>query len=134
MSFKDKWRQKMIMMMKGRYATNDRLNQHIVVLSLILLVGTLFFPHSLMMLLPLALLFISYGRMFSKNSQKRQKENQRYTVFLQDCQFYWHKLKNYRTYHYLKCPDCQQKYRVPKGKGHIKVTCSNCHKQQEMNT
>jgi len=34
-----------------------------------------------------------------------------------------------KEYRYFKCPKCQQSLRAPKGRGTIKVTCSNCQNQ-----
>ena len=31
-----------------------------------------------------------------------------------------------RQYKYLLCPQCTQRLRVPRGKGRIRVTCTNC--------
>ena len=31
-----------------------------------------------------------------------------------------------RQYKYLICPQCAQRLRVPRGKGRIRVTCTNC--------
>lgn len=39
-------------------------------------------------------------------------------------QEYARQLKDYR---FFKCPTCQQKVRVPKGKGKIKIHCPRCH-------
>lgn len=33
-----------------------------------------------------------------------------------------------------KCPYCQQKMRIPKGKGKVRVKCSNCGKKFEIMT
>ncbi|NCB05936.1 MAG: hypothetical protein EOM69_10520, partial [Clostridia bacterium] len=35
----------------------------------------------------------------------------------------WAELKQYK---YLICPQCAQKLRVPRGKGRLRVTCTNC--------
>jgi tRNA(Ile2) C34 agmatinyltransferase TiaS len=33
-----------------------------------------------------------------------------------------------------KCPYCEQKMRIPKGKGKIRIKCSNCEKKFETRT
>jgi RNase P subunit RPR2 len=35
----------------------------------------------------------------------------------------WSEMKQYK---YLICPQCAQRLRVPRGKGRIRVTCTNC--------
>jgi len=35
----------------------------------------------------------------------------------------WAEMKQYK---YLICPQCTQRLRVPRGKGKIRVTCTNC--------
>lgn len=33
-----------------------------------------------------------------------------------------------------KCPHCEQKMRIPKGEGKVRVNCSNCGKEFETRT
>jgi len=35
----------------------------------------------------------------------------------------WNEMRQYK---YLLCPQCAQRLRVPRGKGRIRVTCTNC--------
>lgn len=68
-------------------------------------------------------------RTLSKNKKKRQMENHVYMRYsapiLGWCRL---KLAFYldKDHRYFKCPNCKTQMRVPKGKGEIKVTCTNC--------
>lgn len=81
-------------------------------------------------LLALALLFVCYFRIFSRNIAKRSQENQKFLVKWYPVRN-WFKLKFYRIkdrkiHRYFKCPSCKQKVRVPKGKGKIHISCPQC--------
>lgn len=76
------------------------------------------------------LMFYWMFRVFSRNVAKRQAEN---TRFLYRRQRISRKItgwkqqwKDRKTYKYFRCPNCKQKIRAPRGKGKIRVTCSNC--------
>ena len=97
-----------------------------------------------------ALLVLIVLRMFSKDFNKRYQENMKYLTYetavkqwfqrtfrakgagsgysapkakRADKNPTWAELKQYK---YLICPQCAQRLRVPRGKGRIRVTCTNC--------
>ena len=101
-----------------------------------------------------AMLVIIVIRMTSKNFNKRNQENMKYLTYETAVKDWigrtfrskgksgayqaprtktktkakaknpsWAELKQYK---YLICPQCAQKMRVPRGKGRIRVTCTNC--------
>ena len=97
-----------------------------------------------------ALLVLIVLRMFSKDFNKRNQENMRYLTIETSVKDWfrrtfgkqgrgssysaprakkagknptWSELKQYK---YLICPQCAQRLRVPRGKGRIRVTCTNC--------
>lgn len=89
-----------------------------------------------LILLSYILLFICFYRLFSKNIAKRAEENRKFIAF-------WNRLKTrisakyrqiskkYRNdpYSYFYCPKCSFPLRAPRGKGRIRVTCSQCGHQ-----
>ena len=97
-----------------------------------------------------ALLVLIVLRMFSKDYNKRYQENMKYLTYETAVKQWfrrtfrtksagstysapkakragknptWSELKQYK---YLICPQCAQRLRVPRGKGRIRVTCTNC--------
>ena len=97
-----------------------------------------------------ALLVLIVLRMFSKDFNKRYQENMKYLTYETAVKQWfqrtfrakcagsgysvpkakragknpsWAELKQYK---YLICPQCAQRLRVPRGKGRIRVTCTNC--------
>ncbi len=118
--------------MAGRYGS-DQLNNAFLLLSLLLLVIEWITRWNWIGIFILALLFLCYFRMFSRNIQARYAENQR---FLRKWWPISNRLKNARmrfqdrkTHRYFKCPQCKQRLRVPRGKGKINITCPHCRHQ-----
>lgn len=114
-------KEKLYRFMQGRYGA-DQLNRFIMILSLLVLVISLFGPR-ILYVLGIALLILAYYRMLSKNIYRRRAEN---SVYLK----YTYKIKNAfiqnKTYHIYKCPSCKQKIRIPRGKGRIEIRCPKC--------
>jgi DNA-directed RNA polymerase subunit RPC12/RpoP len=121
-------REKFYRFMQGRYG-NDALNQFLVVIILLCL-GLSFFFGNIFYVIGLVGLFYMYFRMFSKNIAKRSTENQAYLKVYDKIRFSlqkrFHFLKQSKTHHIYKCPTCQQKIRVPRGKGRISIHCPKC--------
>lgn len=70
------------------------------------------------------------GRGLSRDTARRQRENQR---FLLRCRkiVQWFRLQQERfrcrkEYAFFRCPGCRSLVRVPRGKGHIRITCRRC--------
>jgi hypothetical protein len=68
--------------------------------------------------------------MFSKNYEKRRKENERYLRWkYQFTSFFsnWmDRQKQRRDYVFFRCPSCRAWLRVPRGKGQINIVCRKC--------
>ncbi|MBO4418507.1 MAG: hypothetical protein J5789_01585 [Oscillospiraceae bacterium] len=105
----------------------DQLNMFLLVLVVILSVISVFhsflggsgavvgmFVNFLCYLLLLWYLF----RFFSKNLEKRIKENRRFLSWIS-------RFKD-RENRYYRCPNCKQTVRVPKGRGKICIKCPKC--------
>ena len=100
-----------------------------------------------------ALLILLVLRMTSRNQNARYRENMKFLAVVNSVRGWFSKTfrrsgasgagyaprakkakkakKNptwseMREYKYLICPQCTQRLRVPRGKGRIRVTCTNC--------
>lgn len=127
------WQNKIIQFMRGRYGVFDPLNKMLLILTAILFILNLFTAIPLLGLLPLLLLVLVYYRFFSKRIYIRSNENQKYLRWQNKVKNFF-KLKkeavqNRKTYAYFHCPNCKKALRAPKGKGKIKITCSQCKQQ-----
>lgn len=115
--------------MRGRYGV-DQLNFFLLILSIIILVLTSIFQWPYIYWASIVLLVLCYFRMFSRNVYKRSGENTKYLKLLYPFRSRFQKakkrLRDRKTYKYLKCPNCKQEMRVPKGKGSITVKCPKC--------
>jgi len=75
-------------------------------------------------------LVLGYFRIFSRNIGKRYEENQkflnwRYKIVCKKSKI-MASIKDRRANSIFNCPNCQQKIRVPKGKGKISIKCPKC--------
>lgn len=77
----------------------------------------------------LALMGYSMFRMLSRQVEKRRAENAAFLNVLRPlrrkCSALSCRLRD-REHRYFRCPNCGQQLRVPRGKGHIQVTCRSC--------
>lgn len=122
--------------MDNRYGM-DELNRFFLICSVFFLViFCIFQKHTLSVLsysLSITALICLNWRIFSKNVEKRQTEND-------DFLFYRHRLERKRLMRvrrfkerkinrYFTCRKCGQNIRVPAGKGKICITCPKCHNE-----
>ena len=109
--------------MQGRYG-NDKLNLFILVAAIVLDILAMFFRipgvYAVLSLLSMALLCFAVFRTMSKNIQARYQEGQKFEKFLS-------RIKDAKTHHIYKCPECGQKIRVPRKNGvKVEITCPKC--------
>ena len=132
-------REKFARFMYGRYGM-DQLGRFLVYFGLILMIVNLFVDWSILYWLAVIVVVYSYVRMFSRNTNKRYRENVKYL----ECKnrvMAWFRGKGFGscksqdpTKKIFRCPGCRQKVRVPKGKGTILITCPKCRRQFQKRT
>ena len=71
---------------------------------------------TLLAYIPLAL---AIWRIFSRDTARRNEENEKFRQF-------FGRIKGRKNYCYYKCPSCNTRVRVPRGKGKIRITCPSC--------
>ncbi len=119
--------------MQGRYGVYgpDLLNRFLLGAALALMVFSLFVRWRVAYWIAFAFLIYAYFRMFSKNYTKRYAENQAFIKHTAKLRGFIGTQKNMmrqrKTHHIYKCPDCGQKIRIPRGKGKIAVRCPKCN-------
>ncbi len=141
--------------MVGRYGS-DQFSRFLMLLALFMLVLNLLFGSKtpVFYFLVWAVIVYSYFRMFSKNIEKRYNENTRYMQLKekvlgffsgrknsggyynsnasQNSQTYDNRRPNNQTmrsdkeHRIFRCPGCDQRVRVPRGRGKIEITCPRC--------
>lgn len=132
MGFKDK----LIRFMYGRYGV-DQFSKFLVGVSIALCFINIFIPiqfvRSILNVVFWATLIFSYYRIFSKNIYKRAAENEKY---LRVTDKHRRKFNTFKSewkqrniYRFYRCPGCNQKIRVPKGRGKIQIRCPKCNTQ-----
>lgn len=126
----NKWREKLVRFMIGRYGM-DRLGRFLIGSSLFFLMLGLFMRKPWTDVLAFACLILCYARMFSKDIGKRYKEGQAFEAvwfrLMEKLQKFRLKAREMKKYHIYKCPGCGQKIRIPRGKGKISIHCPKCN-------
>lgn len=118
--------------MTGRYGA-DQLSRFILVLGIALYVTTWITKINAFAFAAMILYFWSIFRMFSRNVEKRGRENQRYIKItrgaLTSIRQFFNRLKNSKQYKYFRCPGCKSRLKLPRGVGEVTVTCGACKRQ-----
>lgn len=116
--------------MQGRYGI-DNLSKSLFLASLICML--LSFQVRVFYFISLILLIFVMIRTYSKDIAKRQGELRTYFEFTKKIKQFWNliqnKVRDRKTHSYFKCPNCKADFRVPRGKGKIKITCPKCGHQ-----
>ena len=115
--------------MQGRYGV-DSLSRFLSVVLLAVIILRMFIRLPLSGTITLVILVNLYWRMFSRNIPKRYEENQKFLQIrdklLGRFSDFGSNMSQMKDYHIYKCPRCNQKIRIPRGKGHIMVRCPKC--------
>ena len=130
MSFRDRSRR----FLQGR-SGNDGLNVFLLVVCVLLLVTAMFFRGTVSYILrgaALLVLILNFLRTFSRNREKRARENAVFTRILSGVRSFFirqfNRIKYIKTYRYRKCPGCKNHLRLPYKKGTHTVKCPKCGK------
>jgi len=130
-------KEKFLRFMAGRYGA-DQLSRFLSFAALVLIVLNIFIHSSVLWVLGLALLVLVYVRMFSKNFERRRRENERYlrikTKLTGGFRDWTDRRKQSKDYVFFRCPGCHAMLRVPRGKGKIRITCRKCGNAFEKKT
>ncbi len=115
--------------MIGRYGI-DSFSKFLMGIALALCVLDIFSNNIFINSWFIIIIIYVYYRMFSKNYNKRYQENMKFLQIKNKVLAKFHSeksiMKQRKTHHIYKCPTCNQKIRVPKGKGRICITCPKC--------
>lgn len=115
--------------MIGRYGI-DSFSKFLMGIALVLCILDIFVDNIFINSWFIILIIYVYYRMFSRNYNKRYQENMKYLQVKNKvlAKFRSEKsiMKQRKTHHIYKCPTCNQKIRIPKGKGRICITCPKC--------
>ena len=122
-------KEKFMRFMQGRNGF-DQFAQFLNKVTLVVLILSIFIKWPPIYYLGLALLIYMYFRVLSKNIPKRYEENQKFCNLRYDAAIKWNNWKKEwqqrKIYCFYRCPMCNQKVRVPKGRGKICITCPKC--------
>ena len=123
--------------MQGRYGT-DRLHRVLSWIYLAILIFSILISRSTdiriyyaVLLLGLAVLVFAFFRVFSKNIEKRRKENEKWLSFENKIKKRFRILRDRwkfrKTHVFKKCPKCKAVLRLKRIKGTHSVTCPHCN-------
>ena len=125
----NRFRERIAVFMQGRYGM-DQLGKVLSYGTIIILLLSTMLQVYLLYIVGMILLVLGYFRIFSRNIGKRYEENQkflnwRYIIVCKKNKI-MARIKDRKTNSIFNCPNCQQKIRVPKGKGKICIKCPKC--------
>lgn len=125
-----KWQRNLYKFMYGRYGF-DELYKLSITIYFIIFILNLFIKNIIVTYIELLIIIIIFYRVFSKQINKRQKENNKYLKIRNKIIKYF-KLKktiwkDRNTKYYKKCPKCKTILRLPLKKGKHTVNCPTCH-------
>lgn len=119
----------------GRYGI-DTLGYIIVITSMVISVASSLIgivsdiASFILWVLSYLLLAWAIFRMMSRNHAARRRENDCISGLVKPVKKWfklkYNQIKDAKTHVYLKCPDCKNYLRLPKGRGEIAVTCPVC--------
>ena len=116
--------------MIGRYGSDD-LGRFLMGILLILIVASFIFRNPILPGVIWVLFLYIYFRMLSRNYAKRAAENDWYLRKTEKVRRFirirQRRFADRKTYKHFTCPGCGQDIRVPKGKGHVRISCPKCH-------
>ena len=116
--------------MIGRYGSDD-LGRFLMGILLILIVASFIFWNPILQGVIWVLFLYIYFRMLSRNYAKRAAENDWYLRKTEKVRRFirirQRRFADRKTYKHFTCPGCGQDIRVPKGKGHVRISCPKCH-------
>ena len=122
--------------MAGRYG-QDQLNRFLLIIAMILFIISMFRMYFIYWI-ALALLIYTIYLSLSRDVYRRSAENTWYINKTNGIRRFFRRKKNEfsqrKVYSFFKCPLCGQRVRVPKGKGHIRITCPKCRREFEKTT
>lgn len=116
----------------------DELNNFIMLIGFVYVLFALFTNSWLCIICGAVFIIACYLRVFSKNLEKRKRENDIYMRYMGGVVAFANYLKlcvkmRIKTmqdaeYYYFVCGSCHQIVRLPKGKNKINVRCPKCSK------
>ena len=122
-------RERFYRFMVGRYGA-DQLSRFLSYVALGLIVINFFVKTDILWYLAVILIVIQYYRTFSRQIEKRRRENAWYlrkTYALRNGFKNWRDRRSQsKDYVFFRCSACKSMLRVPRGKGKIRVTCRKC--------
>ena len=117
---------------QGRYGSygTDKLTRFLLILAVINLLVSICTPFGFLYYITVALMVYNCYRLLSHNISARYRENERFErVFKKITGLFKRtrsELYTRKKYHIYTCPNCNQKIRIPRGKGQIIIRCPKC--------
>ena len=125
------FRYRLMRFMSGRNGP-DELFFAFFILSVLLSVINIFARSVILQLAVYALIIYALFRLFSRNSDKRRKENAWFinkTHFIKQKKELYERRRNDKCHIYKKCPSCGAVLRLPRRIGVHKTVCPKCGRE-----
>ncbi len=121
----------------GRYGI-DELSLFLLVLMIVTSILSGILSNEILYYVSLIIMGFGYYRIFSRNHSKRIKENdwylRKYRKLDKKLKYVIKRVVDFPKYKYFNCPVCEQKIRIPRGKGKVDIKCPKCRSIFERKT
>ncbi|MGN0695183.1 MAG: hypothetical protein ACI4J5_00285 [Oscillospiraceae bacterium] len=125
----NKFRDKLLRFMQGRYGADDLYRFSAAAAGILLILNIFLKSYALWLFLTILLIWIYY-RALSRNIGARQAENRAFLKIKGDVGRHFRiaklMIRDRKTYCYKKCPVCKKMLRLPRRKGRHTVNCPQC--------
>lgn len=125
---------KLVEWFRGRNGS-DELAKCVLLVAFVLVIANFLVRSVIISILSTLLMAYVCWRMISKDLEARENENAVFCEFLGPMRIWVQDPKSaaseFRAYKHLKCPECGQRVRVPRGKGKVRVRCPQCEHKFE---
>lgn len=125
----NKWKNRILTFMYGRYGTDD-FNRFLMAVWFAAWLLSILSRSAVFSLLAWACLIYMIFRSFSRNLTARRLENEKFKKIWSPCKTFWKRqwlrVKECRTHVYRTCPQCRANLRFPRKKGEHSAVCPCC--------
>jgi len=127
----ERFKEKLVKFMSGRYGI-DQLYYALFILAMVLMLVNMKVDSLILMVLSNGVILLLILRSFSRNINKRTRENQKFLIIWhpikRKARLLFRRIKEIKVHRYRTCPNCKKTLQLPVKRGKNTVKCPKCQK------